>query len=60
MKRVVSVSLGSPSRDKKVEINLRGQQIMVERIGTGGDPAKARTAFYGIGREGRCSYSGGN
>ncbi len=45
MKRVVSVSLGSPSRDKKVEINLGGQQIMVERIGTGGDPAKARQLF---------------
>lgn len=45
MKRAVSVSLGSPSRDKKVIINLGGQSISLERIGTGGDAKKARQLY---------------
>jgi len=36
MKRVVSVSLGSSKRDKSVEIELGGEKILVERIGTDG------------------------
>jgi hypothetical protein len=45
MKRAVSVSLGSSSRDKKVIITLKGQQISVERIGTDGDVQEACRLF---------------
>jgi hypothetical protein len=45
LKRAVSVSLGSPQRDKKVIIELNGTQIELSRIGTGGDAAKARQLF---------------
>ena len=45
MKRAVSVSLGSSSRDKTVEIELNGKWLCVERIGTGGDPQAARRLF---------------
>jgi hypothetical protein len=41
MKRAVSISLGSSKRDKSVTINLGGQEILVERIGTDGDIPKA-------------------
>ena len=37
MKRAVSVSLGSSTRDKRVEIDLLGERIVLERIGTDGD-----------------------
>ncbi|HLJ58321.1 MAG TPA: quinate 5-dehydrogenase [bacterium] len=37
MKRVVSVSLGSSTRDKRVEIEILGEPFVVERIGTNGD-----------------------
>ena len=45
MKRAVSISLGSPSRDKAVEIKLLGETVRIERIGTNGDAAKARQMF---------------
>ncbi len=45
MKRAVSVSLGSSTRDKRVIITLKGEQISVERIGTDGDAEKARRLF---------------
>ncbi len=45
MKRAVSVSLGSSSRDKKVVVNFKGQQISVERIGTNGDIEKAKQLY---------------
>jgi hypothetical protein len=45
MKRAVSVSLGSSARDKRVVVNLGGEQIVVERIGTDGDVEKARRLF---------------
>lgn len=41
MKRVVSVSIGSSKRDHKVELNFKGEDIIVERIGTDGDVKKA-------------------
>lgn len=41
MKRVVSVSLGSSSRDHKVELDVLGQHFLVERIGTNGSIEKA-------------------
>src|SRR2546428_7617 len=36
-KRVVSVSLGSASRDHRFETEILGQRLIVERIGTDGD-----------------------
>lgn len=45
MKRAVSVSLGSSTRDKKVVVMLKGEQISVERIGTDGDAEKSRRLF---------------
>jgi hypothetical protein len=45
MKRAVSISLGSSTRDKAVEINLLGETVRIERIGTDGDEAKARQMF---------------
>jgi hypothetical protein len=45
IKRAVSVSLGSPSRDKKVLVEFNGVPIQVERIGTGGDEHAARRLF---------------
>jgi hypothetical protein len=37
MKRAVSISLGSSKRNKSVTVNLLGEQILIERIGTDGD-----------------------
>lgn len=45
MKRAVSISLGSSRRDKRVEIELLGEKVIIERIGTDGDTAKA-TQLY--------------
>jgi len=45
MKRAVSVSLGSSTRDKKVEVDLLGEHVVIERIGTDGDEIAARKMF---------------
>jgi len=45
MRRAVSISIGSSKRDKAVEINLLGQQVRIERIGTDGDMQKAAEMF---------------
>lgn len=45
MKRVVSISIGSSERDHKVEVELLGQHIQIERIGTDGSMAQA-TELY--------------
>ncbi len=45
MKRAVSVSLGSSKRDHGVEIELLGEKVLIERIGTDGDPARAMQLF---------------
>ena len=45
MKRAVSVSLGSSTRDKKVEVDLLGERVVIERIGTDGDEVAARKMF---------------
>ncbi|WP_069650607.1 quinate 5-dehydrogenase [Caloranaerobacter ferrireducens] len=41
MKRVVSVSLGSSKRNHRVEVNIFGEDFIIERIGTDGDRDKA-------------------
>jgi len=48
MKRAVSISLGSSKRDKSVTIELGGEQILVERIGTDGDVPKARQMYLDL------------
>lgn len=45
MKRAVSISLGSKSRDKKVITTLLGEEVSIERIGTDGDEEKAYQLF---------------
>jgi hypothetical protein len=45
MKRAVSISLGSSKRDKQVEIELMGQHLCLERIGTDGDVERAAALF---------------
>jgi len=45
MKKAVSISLGSSKRNKKVVVTFAGEPISVERIGTDGDPNKARQLF---------------
>jgi len=45
MKRAVSISLGSSARDKRVVVNLKGEEIRIERIGTDGDVPKAQRLF---------------
>lgn len=45
MKRAVSVSLGSSKRDKSVEVELLGEKVWIERIGTNGDMEKAAQLY---------------
>ena len=45
MKRVVSISLGSSNRNKRVETTLRGEPIVLERIGADGDQKRMRQLF---------------
>ena len=46
MKHVVSVSLGSSRRDKKVSFKLGDETITVERIGCDGDEKLAQALFH--------------
>jgi hypothetical protein len=45
VKRAVSISIGSSKRDKSVELNLLGETVRLERIGTDGDMEKAARMF---------------
>ncbi|MCP4426503.1 MAG: quinate 5-dehydrogenase [Chloroflexi bacterium] len=45
MKTAISVSLGSSARDKRVEIDLLGEKVIIERRGTDGDIAQATAMF---------------
>ena len=45
MKRAVSISIGSSRRDKTAEIELLGELIRLERIGTDGDMERAARLF---------------
>lgn len=45
MRRAVSVSLGSSKRDKAVEVELFGETVRIERIGTDGDMEKAAQLY---------------
>lgn len=45
MKRAVSISLGSSKRNKSVTVNLLGEEISIERIGTDGDMEAAAQKY---------------
>jgi len=45
MKHVVSISLGSSARDKRVELEIMGERVLIERIGCDGDEQKARRLY---------------
>ncbi len=45
MKRAVSISIGSSKRNKAVEINLLGEKVSIERIGTDGDMEAAARKY---------------
>jgi hypothetical protein len=45
MKRAVSISIGSSKRNKAVTINLLGEEISIERIGTDGDMEAAALKY---------------
>lgn len=45
MKRAVSISIGSSERDKIVEVELLGEKIRIERIGTDGDMERAAELY---------------
>jgi len=45
MKRAVSISIGSSKRDKAVEVQLFGETVSIERIGTDGDMQRAAELF---------------
>jgi hypothetical protein len=48
MKHAVSISLGSSSRDKRVTVKFKGQEVLVERIGTDGDVDKAHQMYLDL------------
>lgn len=48
MKRVVSVSLGTSKRNKSHEVEILGEQFLIERIGTDGDRAKFSQMFQDL------------
>lgn len=45
MKRAVSISIGSSKRNKTVEVQLLGETVRIERIGTDGDMEKAARMY---------------
>jgi hypothetical protein len=45
MKRAVSISIGSSKRDKTVEVDILGECVRLERIGTDGDLKRAARLY---------------
>jgi len=45
MKHAVSISIGSSKRNKAVEVNLLGEMVRIERIGTDGDMEAAALKY---------------
>jgi len=45
MKRAVSISIGGSKRDKAVVVDLLGEKVSIERIGTDGDMEKAAQMY---------------
>lgn len=45
MRRVVSISLGTSKRDKRHEVEILGEQFLIERLGTDGDLTRFAAMF---------------
>jgi hypothetical protein len=45
MKRAVSISIGSSKRNKSVEVELLGEKVCIERVGTDGSMEKAAELY---------------
>jgi hypothetical protein len=69
MKSIVSISLGAKERDHVVEIELLGETVRIQRIGTDGDMKKAmdlirqldgKVDAFGLGGIDRYVYSAGH
>jgi hypothetical protein len=45
MKHAVSISIGSSKRNKAVEVELLGEKVHIERIGTDGSMEKAAQLY---------------
>lgn len=59
--QVVSVSLGSSSRDARVEVNLLGERLLISRMGTDGDFRRAMSLIRSLdGRVGAIGLGGVN
>ncbi len=59
MKRIVGVSIGSSHRDHRVEMELLGERVSIERRGTDGDLDKARALIAELDGEVDCIGLGG-
>ncbi len=59
MRRAVSISIGSSSRDKTVEIELLGEKVRLDRIGTDGDMEKAARLYSELDGKVDCFGVGG-
>ncbi|MEE2642187.1 MAG: quinate 5-dehydrogenase [Planctomycetota bacterium] len=59
MKHVVSISLGSSARDKRVETEILGESVLIERIGTDGDQQLARRKYLELDGQVDCFGIGG-
>lgn len=59
MKRAVSISLGSSTRDKAVEVKILGETVSIERIGTNGDFNKAVAMYQELDGKVDCFGVGG-
>lgn len=45
MKKAISISIGSSSRDKEAVVNLLGEEVHISRVGTDGDMQAARQMY---------------
>ncbi|NIM05911.1 MAG: quinate 5-dehydrogenase [Armatimonadetes bacterium] len=59
MKRVVSISLGSSTRDKVTEADFLGERFRLERVGTNGNLQKAAELIYELDGHVDCIGLGG-
>ncbi len=50
LKHVVSISLGSSTRDSSVRLRLGEWDVLIERIGTDGNLKKSRRDAGAVGR----------
>lgn len=48
MKKAISISIGSSSRDKEVVINILGEEVHLSRVGTDGDMQKAAQMYHDL------------